>query len=153
MPARRSGRNPVVRVIGHHEEVERARELHRLSGGGDNHLTAGERIAAFLVAISRLNECEERDPNIISESLGCGIVADYLKMDLNMFGRTLVELRRRELIEYIPPDREKLDLLVPRRPASAPTGQTSGAEPSLEPHGQPQDGSLLDCVEFVSAGP
>ncbi len=77
-----------------------------------------QRLAAFLVAMSRLNEIEGRDRNIISESLGCGIVADYLKMDLNMFGRALVELRRRELIEHTPPeglrlcDREKLELLV-----------------------------------------
>jgi hypothetical protein len=34
----------VVRVIGHHEKVERAREFRRLTGGGPHLLAAGEAV-------------------------------------------------------------------------------------------------------------
>ncbi len=78
-----------------------------------------ERVAAFLVAISRLNEIEGRDPNVISDTLHCGAVASYLGLNIDALQEALVELQSRALIEQCPADglricdRDSLDELTP----------------------------------------
>ena len=78
-----------------------------------------ERVAAFLVAVSRLNEVEGRDPSIVPDTLNCGVVAKYLGLDIDTLQESLVELQSRELIEQCPAqglricDRNKLDLSTP----------------------------------------
>jgi CRP/FNR family transcriptional regulator len=61
------------------------------------------RVAAFLLAVSRFNKDEGRDPNIVTDSLKCGVVAEWLELDLNNLRRALVELERKRLIEPCDP--------------------------------------------------
>lgn len=85
-------------------------------------LTQGQpvqRLAAFLLAVSRLNEVEGRDPAIISDSLECGVVAKYLGLDLDTLSSALVELGSKGLVEQSPTgglhlrDRVAMDRLTP----------------------------------------
>jgi CRP/FNR family transcriptional regulator, anaerobic regulatory protein len=52
-----------------------------------------ERVAAFLIAVSRLNANEGRDPRIVSDSLKCGTVTTLLDIDMHRLGRALVRLQ------------------------------------------------------------
>lgn len=58
-----------------------------------------QRVAAFLVAMSRLNEVEGRDADVISDTLDCGIVSKYLDIDINTLRDALLELQSQSLIE------------------------------------------------------
>ena len=62
-----------------------------------------ERVAAFFVALSRGNSHEGRIPNIITDSMKCGVVASYLSLSVETLARILVELEERGLIENCPP--------------------------------------------------
>ena len=78
-----------------------------------------QRVASFLLAVSRLSEDEGQEPDIISDALSCGVVADYLGLDISTLGSVLVELQSRQLIECCPPqrirlcDRQALETLAP----------------------------------------
>jgi hypothetical protein len=61
-----------------------------------------QRVAALLVAISRNNEYEGRDPNAIPEALTCGFVADLLDLSVASLAHVLVELQDRGLIVGVP---------------------------------------------------
>ena len=61
--------------------------------------TAVERVASFFVALSQLNTHEGREPNLIVDSLECGIVANFLSLDIESLGHALVELEKKQLIE------------------------------------------------------
>jgi CRP/FNR family transcriptional regulator len=61
------------------------------------------RVAAFLLAVSRFNKDEGRDPNIVTDSLKCGVVAEWLELDLDNLRLTLVELQKKRLIEPCDP--------------------------------------------------
>jgi CRP/FNR family transcriptional regulator, anaerobic regulatory protein len=61
-----------------------------------------ERVAAFLVALSRNNKSEGRDPSIITDSMQCGVVATYLSLSVDALGELLAELEKRGLIEPHP---------------------------------------------------
>ena len=56
------------------------------------------RVAAFMLAISDFNADEGRDPSIVSDALKCGVVAEWLKLDLNDLQSALAELAKRCLI-------------------------------------------------------
>ena len=56
-------------------------------------------VAAFLVAVSNLNESDGRDPLIVSDSLECGTAATFLGIDFETFARSLAELGRSGMIE------------------------------------------------------
>jgi CRP/FNR family transcriptional regulator len=56
------------------------------------------RVAAFLLAISDFNAEEGHDPGIVSDAMKCGVVAKWLKMDIDDLQRALVELGKRCLI-------------------------------------------------------
>ena len=60
-------------------------------------------MAAFFVALSRGNSYEGRIPNIITDSLKCGVVASDLALSVEALSRILVELEERGLIENCPP--------------------------------------------------
>ena len=62
-----------------------------------------ERVAAFFVALSRGNSYEGRIPNIITDSLNCGVVASYLALSVETLARMLVEFETQGLIENCPP--------------------------------------------------
>ena len=78
-----------------------------------------ERVAAFLVAVSRLSEVEGRDPDMISDTLHCGAVADYLGLTIDTLREALVELEARAMVEQCLGeglricDRDGLDRLTP----------------------------------------
>ena len=70
-----------------------------VSSGDQNPI---ERVAAFLVTLSRSNKYEGRDPNTITDSVKCGFVASCLTLSVESLGRALVELEKRGLIESCP---------------------------------------------------
>ena len=85
-----------------------------LEFGRDGLVRAGqrnpiERVAAFFVALSRGNSYEGRLPNIIADSVKCGVVASYLALDIEDLARILVELEDRRLIESCPPSGLRLN--------------------------------------------
>jgi CRP/FNR family transcriptional regulator, anaerobic regulatory protein len=61
-----------------------------------------ECVAAFLVAVSRQNAYEGRDPTIVSDSLKCGIVTNLLDMDISTLSRALLKLQGLGLVEQYP---------------------------------------------------
>lgn len=61
------------------------------------------RVAAFLLAVSRLNAREGRDDAMIDHTLSSGVVADYLNLTIDMLGQALAELERRRLVAPMPP--------------------------------------------------
>ena len=61
--------------------------------------TPVKRLAAFFVALSQLNTHEGREPNLIVDSLECGIVANCLGLEIESLGCALVELEKKRLIE------------------------------------------------------
>jgi CRP/FNR family transcriptional regulator len=67
-----------------------------------NRQNAIGRVAAFLLAISDFNADEGHDPAIVSDTMKCGVVAEWLKLDLDDLQRALVELEKRCLIAPSP---------------------------------------------------
>jgi len=57
------------------------------------------RVAAFLLAVSQFNKDEGRDPNIITDSFKCGVVAEWLGLDIDVLQRVLVALEKQRLIQ------------------------------------------------------
>ena len=57
------------------------------------------RVAALFVTLARCNAYEGRDPAIITDSLSCGVVADYLDMTLDELADVLVDLKALHLVE------------------------------------------------------
>jgi CRP/FNR family transcriptional regulator len=64
--------------------------------------TPVECVAAFLVAVSRQNVHEGRNPTIVSDSLKCGIVNSLLDLDINTLERALLELQGMGLVKQCP---------------------------------------------------
>jgi CRP/FNR family transcriptional regulator, anaerobic regulatory protein len=62
-----------------------------------------ERLAAFLVSVSRNNRHEGRDPNIVGNVYASGVVADLLEMTIEDLRLQLLQLERRGVIEAHPP--------------------------------------------------
>ena len=61
------------------------------------------RVAALLLALSQLNKNECRDPALMTDSLSCGVVAEWLGLDLDSLADALLELQKRKLIQPCPP--------------------------------------------------
>ncbi len=75
---------------------------------GGRSLDPVKRLASFLLVISSLNEVEGRDPHLIIESPPSGVVAGYLKLDMDTLSDALAELGRRNLIAFAPPQGVRL---------------------------------------------
>lgn len=60
------------------------------------------RVAALLIAISRNNSYEGRDPTVVPEAMTSGFVADLLGVDIASLAAHLVELRERGLVDQQP---------------------------------------------------
>jgi CRP/FNR family transcriptional regulator, anaerobic regulatory protein len=58
-----------------------------------------ERLAAFLVSVSRTNRHEGRDATIVGDAYASGVVAGSLEMTIEDLRKLLLELERRGLIE------------------------------------------------------
>ncbi len=84
------------------QALERELELRRNSLVESGRRNPVKRVAAFLVALSQINKREGRDANVIDASWQCGIVADQLKLSLDVLARMLVEFERRGLIGSCP---------------------------------------------------
>ena len=89
------------------DQLEQAID-HELEFVRDGLVTSGqsnpiERVAAYFVALSHSNSYEGRIPNIITDSLTCGVVAGDLALSVEGLARVLVELGERGLIENCPP--------------------------------------------------
>lgn len=75
-------------------------------------------LAAFLVAVSRQNEDEGRDPKIIDDTLECAVVAGYLGISVECLESVLVELEELGLVQSAPhhglriTDMERLEALA-----------------------------------------
>jgi len=70
------------------------------------------RVAALLVALSRQNSLEGRDPRVVGDELACGAVAAWLGIDVHALAKALVELQQSGLIELSPPDGVRLSDLA-----------------------------------------
>jgi CRP/FNR family transcriptional regulator, anaerobic regulatory protein len=83
----------------HAEALDREFAYRRdLLTAGNRHRPIG-RVAAFLVAVSQFSKDEGRDPNMITDSFKCGVVAKWLGLDVDTLRRALVELEKRRLIQ------------------------------------------------------
>jgi CRP/FNR family transcriptional regulator, anaerobic regulatory protein len=78
--------------------IEREFELRRTNVVAHGRQFPLERVAAFLVALSHNNASEGRDPNVIGDTMECGIAADYLGLSVDDLEDLLIELRERGLI-------------------------------------------------------
>lgn len=58
-----------------------------------------QQVAALFVTLSRNNTYEGRDPAVLTDSLKCGVVADYLRMTVDQLAALLSELESRGLVE------------------------------------------------------
>lgn len=63
--------------------------------------TCLERVAAFLVSISRNNSYEGRDPDIIPDSLTLGFVADLLGLSVSGLAHSIVQLEHQGLVAKV----------------------------------------------------
>lgn len=60
--------------------------------------TPATRLAAFLSVVARMAESEGRDPHLISETMRCPVVAQYLKVDIDTLSDALLDLHRAGLV-------------------------------------------------------
>jgi len=58
-----------------------------------------KRVAALFAVLSNNNTYEGRDPNLIADSIRCGVVADYLNLSVDELASVLVDLETWGLIE------------------------------------------------------
>jgi len=61
-----------------------------------------ERLASFLVALSRINVHEGRDPLLVTDEISSGFVAEHLDMTLESLARALRALQRRGIVRTTP---------------------------------------------------
>ena len=71
-----------------------------------------KRVAALLVALSRQNGLEGRDPRVVGDELACGAVAAWLGIDVCELASALMELEQLRLIEQSPGDGVRLSDLA-----------------------------------------
>ena len=81
------------------DAIEREFEFRRAALVGAGRSAPLERLAAFLVSLSRTNAHEGRDPTIIGESCPSVFAAGYLGLSIEDLTALLLELERRELID------------------------------------------------------
>jgi CRP/FNR family transcriptional regulator len=84
------------------------------------------KVANLLVVISRLDEFEGRDPNVVSEEQDCRLIAKLLGMYIELFAHSLKGLQILGLITWDPknglciPDRGRLEAFGNSVPANDP---------------------------------
>lgn len=60
------------------------------------------RLAALLVALSRRNRHEGRDPYVLDDVPNSAVVADYLDLSIDLLALTLLQLQNQRLIDLTP---------------------------------------------------
>lgn len=84
------------------DAIERDFESGKILGDDRGRSSPVERLAAFLVSVSRQNEYDGRDPAIVSDSLRCGVVSRLLNLDISTTSDALRELQSMDLVEPYP---------------------------------------------------
>jgi CRP/FNR family transcriptional regulator len=107
---RRSGTVPSALSPSKEEDAEFALRRRAIARSGSR--APLERVAAFLVSISRNNEYEGRDARAIPDSLTCGFVAQLLDIDVPVLADLLVTLERQGLVTSTQPAGLKLTNLA-----------------------------------------
>src|SRR5262245_57794876 len=79
-------------------EGDRSMDARRRRLDGDGRADPLARVASLLIAISRNNSYEGRNPNHVPETLSSGFVADLLGLDITVLAAYLVELRNLGLL-------------------------------------------------------
>lgn len=74
--------------------VEREFDYLREKTLAGTHVPAAARVANFLLALSAMNSPEGRDPNIISDEITAGFVAEKLDMSIEKLGAALLCLKK-----------------------------------------------------------
>lgn len=88
---------PCAEIVGTAEDDASA--LNALRADPDRVAKPLERIAAFLFTLSRINTYEGRDPSLITDSMTCGVAADYLGMSVDDLSAQLATLQERGLVK------------------------------------------------------
>ena len=58
-----------------------------------------KRVASFLAALSRVSALEGRDPNLVTDDIPSGAVAEHLAMSVDALARVLRELEERGIVQ------------------------------------------------------
>lgn len=85
------------------EAVEREFVFRRESLARSSRHQPMVRLAAFLTAVSQRSHAEGGDPTFIDDTVNCGVIADFLGLDLEALTIALTQLEARGLIEAAPP--------------------------------------------------
>lgn len=74
--------------------VEREFDYLRDKAVATSHVPAAARLANFLLAVSSMNGPEGRDPDLISDEITAGFVAEKLDMSIEKLGAALLHLKK-----------------------------------------------------------
>ena len=81
--------------------------------------TATARLANFLLALSSMNAPEGRDPDLISDDVTAGFVAEKLNMSIDKLGAALLCLKKEGAVRETPAGLRIVDALSLQRMADA----------------------------------
>lgn len=84
------------------EAIERDFEYRRSVALGSKRRSCLNRVAAFLVCMSRINAREGRDPRVVADSCTSEFVAELLGLKVEQLATLLLELRWKGLIQPCP---------------------------------------------------
>jgi CRP/FNR family transcriptional regulator len=99
--------------------VEREFDYLRDKTLAQKHVPAAARVANFLLALSSLNGPEGRDPDLISDDITAGFVAQKLDMSIDKLGDALVSLKKAGAVKETPRGLRIVDALTLQRVADA----------------------------------
>lgn len=83
------------------------------------------RLAAFLIAVSQRARQEGGDPTLVDDTVGCGAIAEFLGLSVDLLADALTQLEMRGLVETAPPhalrlkDIPALEAIADERDAAA----------------------------------
>lgn len=83
------------------------------------------RLAAFLIAVSQRAREEGGDPTLVDDTVGCGAIAEFLGLSVDLLADALMQLETRGLVETAPPhalrlkDIPTLEAIADERDAAA----------------------------------
>lgn len=99
--------------------VEREFDYLRDKALAVHHVPAAARVANFLLALSAMNGPEGREPDLISDDITAGFVAESLDMSIDKLSAALLELKREGAVKETPAGLRILDPHTLQRVADA----------------------------------
>lgn len=111
------------------EAVEREFVFRRESLADSSRHQPMVRLAAFLTAVSQRSRAEGGDPAFIDDTVNCGVIADFLGLNIEALTIALTELEARGLIETAPPHGLRLKDLGALKAVADDQSITSGWPP------------------------